>query len=514
MFEKNVEYHKVQSVDTVKLFTYTDSTYSASGMTINEAIAPQSDTIPQTEKTSSYNFNLARHLFTSNYNNTSFFSIKNNYSSQKNYVLQENSRLLSLPVRTYGKRIKEGTFSLTDTSTGSISIIDDGNGNLIDSGISTNTLVSDSSLIGWFSFDDGYEKKAKYSNKNLFISDDSSYYLNSIKLSNATFSQGKNGTGYKLNLGTETSGYLTHYDMMRFDKNDFTVSFWVNIPPTQSNNITTSNTILCKRNTATTSYPFEISVYNTSSADYNGRILIQRKAYKDEMELNEISFSSSLQLNDGNSHHVCLVNSSGSLKLYIDGTLNNSMYDYHGRFNASNTCNIFVGARGGNSNTSVNSDTYFSGSIDELRFYSSEVSVANLYNDVYNTNVIGSIFYEKGIILFNNLSGSYANILKGTSANGFTFSYRAVSQITEHEICVRKDPNEFNFSMNPSIRLNGSSTLINQLTSSVSNNTFVPYITTIGLYDDKNRLLAVGKIKEPIKSIKDIMLSFTIRLDM
>lgn len=512
MFEKNVEYHKIQTVDTFKLFTYTDSTYSASGLTIHDVISPQANTVSQTEKASTYSFNLVNHLYNSNYNNSSFFGGQANYQSQKNYVLQENSRLLSLPVRTYGKKIKNGSFSLTDTSTGSISIIDDGNGNLINSGISTSTLISDNTLVGWFSFDDGYKKK--YSDKNTFILNDNSYYLNSIILSNPTFSQGLNGKGYKLNLHTNTWGYLAHYEEMQFDKRDFTVSFWANIPPSQSNHTTNLNTIVCKRSAATRTYPFDISVYNTSSANYNGRILVRRKAYKDNQELSEISFSSSISLNDGANHHVCLVGLSGSLKLYIDGTLNNSINDYSGKYDVSNTCNVFVGGRGGNNNASINTDTYFSGSIDELRFYKSAVSAANLYNDPYNTNVIGSIFYETGILLFNNLSGSNAHILSGSGANGFTFSYRSVSEITEHEISIKKEPNMFNFTMNPSTRKDGSLTLINELTSSISNNVFDPYITGIGLYDDENRLLAVGKIKQPIRSIRDLSLIFTIRFDI
>ena len=40
-----------------------------------------------------------------------------------------------------------------------------------------------------------------------------------------------------------------------------------------------------------------------------------------------------------------------------------------------------------------------------------------------------------------------------------------------------------------------------------------PYITTIGLYDDKARLLAVGKFAEPVQKRNDIDMNFVIRWD-
>ena len=41
----------------------------------------------------------------------------------------------------------------------------------------------------------------------------------------------------------------------------------------------------------------------------------------------------------------------------------------------------------------------------------------------------------------------------------------------------------------------------------------VSYITTVGLYDDKNQLLAVAKVSEPIKKTPDTELIARVRLD-
>ena len=40
-----------------------------------------------------------------------------------------------------------------------------------------------------------------------------------------------------------------------------------------------------------------------------------------------------------------------------------------------------------------------------------------------------------------------------------------------------------------------------------------PYITTIGLYNDKSQLLAIGKLSQPIQKRDDIDMNFIVRWD-
>ena len=67
--------------------------------------------------------------------------------------------------------------------------------------------------------------------------------------------------------------------------------------------------------------------------------------------------------------------------------------------------------------------------------------------------------------------------------------------------------NEFNFSQNPS--LSSGSTFISSsvgtfftlgqyLTDNVTGSYFSPYVTTVGLYDENQNLLAVGKLSQPL----------------
>lgn len=145
-------------------------------------------------------------------------------------------------------------------------------------------------------------------------------------------------------------------------------------------------------------------------------------------------------------------------------------------------------------------------------------------NIEYNNMVVGNIFYSHGIVTFTagGASGSqglvfggygvsiygdsndpygeenYINFISG-ALYGTDVTCSFSSSLTFYETqykCTLRE-NEFNFSLNPSI-ISGSTdgTIYDFATSSV----FAPYVTTIGLYDDNQDLLALGKLAQPIPS--------------
>ena len=50
--------------------------------------------------------------------------------------------------------------------------------------------------------------------------------------------------------------------------------------------------------------------------------------------------------------------------------------------------------------------------------------------------------------------------------------------------------------------------------SFVTHSEFRPYVSEIGLYNDKNELLVVGKLAKPIKLSQDTTTSFVVRFDV
>jgi hypothetical protein len=91
--------------------------------------------------------------------------------------------------------------------------------------------------------------------------------------------------------------------------------------------------------------------------------------------------------------------------------------------------------------------------------------------------------------LFTSLSSSLANL--GSSAD---FALNSQESITSDFIFVRPRSSEYNYSENPSF-ISGSTGEV--LFPSFINNPQT-YITTIGLYNDTNQLLAVAKLSRPL----------------
>lgn len=94
------------------------------------------------------------------------------------------------------------------------------------------------------------------------------------------------------------------------------------------------------------------------------------------------------------------------------------------------------------------------------------------------------------------------------NSGSFSLLFENQFPVYEEQIrCVIKEE-EFNLSYNPTLQdISGS--LLNFVTSSI----FKPYITTLGLYNENEELLAVAKFAkpQPISSTTDMM--FIIKLD-
>lgn len=71
---------------------------------------------------------------------------------------------------------------------------------------------------------------------------------------------------------------------------------------------------------------------------------------------------------------------------------------------------------------------------------------------------------------------------------------------------------EFNLSYNPSL-VTGSYAS-GSLRSFATGSFFEPYVTTIGLYNDQNELLAVAKLAKPIPISQHTDMTFIVKYDI
>jgi hypothetical protein len=132
---------------------------------------------------------------------------------------------------------------------------------------------------------------------------------------------------------------------------------------------------------------------------------------------------------------------------------------------------------------------------------------------------IGRIFYDKGIAIIKPTSSIAGGgltrdgicIVSGTNVQvQFTSSVK----LFEHNIRVKLNPTDFLYSVyNPSANKNmftGSSTTPLELMASQS---LYPYITTIGLYNPDNELVAVAKVSNPIQRTDYSVQTFVVKFD-
>ena len=116
-------------------------------------------------------------------------------------------------------------------------------------------------------------------------------------------------------------------------------------------------------------------------------------------------------------------------------------------------------------------------------------------NILVNGDINGQIFYSHGIIAITTGSLQDFGITVVDNLSDLQINFSSNICIYEHQYKCGIRDNEFTYSQNPSI-LSGSSD--DQYYDFATGSEFVPYLTTVGLYNENNDLLVVGKMSQPI----------------
>ena len=97
-----------------------------------------------------------------------------------------------------------------------------------------------------------------------------------------------------------------------------------------------------------------------------------------------------------------------------------------------------------------------------------------------------------------------------TSYQPFQLGFSAESTVYQTEVKCHVNENDFNYTLNPSAIKNGTS---GSYIDAVTGSSFHPYATTVGLYNDSDELLAVGKLSTPYPIPSNTDITFIIRWD-
>ena len=141
----------------------------------------------------------------------------------------------------------------------------------------------------------------------------------------------------------------------------------------------------------------------------------------------------------------------------------------------------------------------------------------------------GNIIYQHGLVVLtkDNFGGgdtygtaTYGTSSYGSSTNPFientitspnvTCSFSSSFTIFETQYKCTFDPSEFNFSLNPSLILGSTEGTVYDF---VTGSYFNPYVTTVGLYNETQDLIAVAKLAKPLPSNNVTDTSIIINID-
>lgn len=131
----------------------------------------------------------------------------------------------------------------------------------------------------------------------------------------------------------------------------------------------------------------------------------------------------------------------------------------------------------------------------------------NLFDQKTNSH-IGNIFYAQGVAVLTNQSYLYP--IDSISNTNFNLSFTSEITVYQNEVRCLINENDFNYTLNPSAnKINTSGSYIDAVTGS----DFRPYFTTVGLYNDADELLLVGKMSRPYPVPQNSDMTVVIRWD-
>jgi len=136
------------------------------------------------------------------------------------------------------------------------------------------------------------------------------------------------------------------------------------------------------------------------------------------------------------------------------------------------------------------------------------ISASSASDTVPRSPVTGALAGASGVFQDQyNWHGLYRSMVLGAQDTGFTA--RSAEIISSNHYFLRLNNKEFNYSNNPSFATGSNGQLANQ---DFENDPKV-FVTTVGLYNDSNELLAVAKLSRPLEKSFSKEALLRVRLD-
>lgn len=127
--------------------------------------------------------------------------------------------------------------------------------------------------------------------------------------------------------------------------------------------------------------------------------------------------------------------------------------------------------------------------------------------DSANSNAkVGDIIYTHGHVIITDVNTADEFI----SQDDYTVGWKSSYTVYTHNYRCRSNESQLNYSQNPTIKSGSNGDVYDFATGSY----FQPYVTTVGLYNDANELVAVGKLAQPVPKSRYTDMTFVVNFDI
>lgn len=142
----------------------------------------------------------------------------------------------------------------------------------------------------------------------------------------------------------------------------------------------------------------------------------------------------------------------------------------------------------------------------QFTFESSSYSTTRPAATISDNQVLGDIIYTHGNAIITDEDTHHSV----NTAASYSLAFKGSYPVYTHNYRCKVNESQLNFSQNPTVK-SGS---LGHLKDFATGSYFHPYVTTVGLYNDSNELIAIGKMGQPIPKSKYMDTTFVVKFDI
>jgi len=221
----------------------------------------------------------------------------------------------------------------------------------------------------------------------------------------------------------------------------------------------------------------------------------------------------------GDTYDVVLMRTGSQFRLYLDGGSPTTLTDTFIQNIGSNTIFNTSGLPTKEQDCGNRSNLYVGNNYDRTKGINAEISYLHIFDrsltegevdnlnetDGWLGNYCGNVFYNLGLVVLTHP--------QLTNASLTALRCKGTVSMRETEVYCTVAPGEFNVSHNRSLQYWNPVHNQFEIDSRYTGSLFQPYVTSIGLYNDNNELIAVAKLSTPIQTSKTTDTTFVVRYD-